>query len=86
MTVVIKKHRRSRMRFFNMYFAIISKLILLIPHSVVAHRSYKSSSIKPVRVSVGWTSVKGVGEIRFYPGPKPNQQQMPMRHCSRLSL
>ena len=74
------------MKFFTMYLVIISKLILLWPHRVVAHSRHKSSGIKP---SFGWTSAKGV-EKSDSPlvtlQPKPYQQQLLMRHYSRFPL
>ena len=66
-----------------------SLFILLRPHSVVAHSRYKSTSIKQGQISLAWRqprmwekSDSHLVTLRL----KPNQQQLPMRHCSRLPL
>ena len=68
---------------------INSKLILLRPHSVVAHSRYKSSRIKPGQISLAGRQPR-VREKSDSPlvtlRPKPNKQQLPMRHCSRFPL
>ena len=68
---------------------IISKLILLRPHRVVVHGRHKSSGIETVE-SVSAGRQPRVWEKSDSPlitlRPKPCQQQLPMRHCSRLFL
>ena len=47
-----KKHMVKVNEVSHYYIVIISKVILLSPHSVVAHSRYKRSSIKPGQISL----------------------------------
>ena len=70
-------------------FFMISKLILLRPNWAITHCRHKSGGIETIRLALAGRqpSAWDESDSRLVTlRPTPYQQQLPMRHCSRLPL